>query len=143
MWTSEDFPGADNVPWQLLIRARFAHQVDAVVASTVVRTMSHYADDRAADHIAKVALAAVERSRQVGQELSPEDRVLMLERVADWDGDICPPWWRWPWPPRPRRLEDINDPLVYEALSRVLTFAKAVGSDVLNESLRELEHEFQ
>ena len=40
MWTQDDFPGADHVPWQLLIRARFVHEIDAVIASRVVTRLA-------------------------------------------------------------------------------------------------------
>jgi hypothetical protein len=29
MWDVDRFPGAEHVPWQLLIRARYAHELDA------------------------------------------------------------------------------------------------------------------
>ena len=35
MWDPEGFPGADTVPWPLLIRARYQFELDAVIAGGV------------------------------------------------------------------------------------------------------------
>ena len=57
MWTPDDFPGADNVPWQLLIRARFAHEIDAIIGSIAINAVGRVA---AADVVAKVVQVANE-----------------------------------------------------------------------------------
>jgi len=60
MWDPEHVPGVDHVPWQLLIRARFAHELDAVLASVVVERFG--------------AVVSVEVTRKVAETLLTRDR---------------------------------------------------------------------
>ncbi len=138
MWTEDGFPAADNVPWQLLIRARFAHEIEGYVASTVVRGVSHFAGARLSAEVAKVALDAVAESRRSPVELGAEERVRILNAVADWDGEICPPWWPWPFPPRPKHLGDIDDPLIFEVLGAAIELARSVGAKGLAQNLAQV-----
>src|SRR5699024_2014550 len=100
MWTQEDFPGADKVPWQLLIRARFVKELDALVATTIVNKVAQVASAKV---VAQVATAAAEAMRAApADKLSRTARSEALTAMADFI-DICPPWWPWPWPwPGPR-----------------------------------------
>lgn len=99
MWTADEFPGAEKVPWQLLIRARYVHDIDAFVATTIVQQVTQVATLDVATKIAAVAAESV----QVDQAEKLERKVLAdaLSAVADFL-DICPPWPPWPRPPWPR-----------------------------------------
>lgn len=134
MWTSEDFPGADHVPWQFLIRARYQFELDSAIASMVVRAAERVAPRALALDIAK---AAFEGSRFGGRDEAPaEQRIAVLSMVADWDGELCPRWWPWPWPgPRRDDLLDIGDPLTTIVLERALALVEAGGSEQLAKTL--------
>ena len=65
MWDPEHFPGADNVPWPLLIRARYQFEVDAIVASVIVRNVAALGTAAIAEEIGLAAAKAVAVSREV------------------------------------------------------------------------------
>jgi hypothetical protein len=131
MWAPDDFPGADNVPWPLLIRARFAHQVDSLVASVVIDRLSRAAS---VDLLRDLATAAHQVSRK-GEELPADQHVEVLRAFADFD-DICPPWWPRRWPPRPKGLEDLFDPAVNEILEASIALVGTAGSGELQGEFR-------
>ena len=131
MWSSEDFPGADQVPWPYLIRARYQFEVDAVIASMVARAALIVAPRGFG---AKIAKAAVESTRFGGgrEEAPAERRVAMLNLVADWDGDLCPkprPW------PRFDELTEIGDPSIVIVLERAMALLEVAGSEQLQKAL--------
>lgn len=130
MWDSDNFPGADHVPWQLLIRARFANEIDRVVASTVVHAVSGVAPVRVATEIASAASAGT----AVGIKATPEQRVAALEAAADFE-DICPPPRHWPPRPHPHWLDELGDPISSLVLAKALDLVRAAGSDELNKTL--------
>ena len=66
MWDSDNFPGADNVPWQLLIRARFAHEIDAILASVVVARVGAVASVDITRQVAAVAQGVIAAERGEG-----------------------------------------------------------------------------
>lgn len=150
MWTAEDFPGADKVPWQLLIRARFVREVDAFVATAIVNKVAQVASVEVA---ARVATAAAEAMKSVpADKLNRTTRTDALSAVADYI-DICPPWWPWPWPgPRPPRWFDgresqfdkIGSPYQGLVLEGSLQLLERAGSPQLQEQLggvlREVGH---
>lgn len=160
MWTQEDFPGADQVPWQLLIRARFVKEVDALVATTIVNQLAQVAS---ADVITKVATAAAEAMHAApGDKLSRTARSEAITAMADFI-DICPPWpwprpwpwppgpWPWPWPGpwpwtdgRENPLEKIGSPYEGLVLEGALDLLGRAGSAQLQERLggvlKELGH---
>ncbi|SOC53582.1 hypothetical protein [Ornithinimicrobium cerasi] len=146
MWTPESFPGADKVPWQLLIRARYVREVDAFVASTIVGQVAHVAS---LDDAARVATAAAEATRAMPAErLSRTARGDALIAVADFI-DICPPWpwpWPWPWPGpwpgpwpwfegRENPFEKIGSPYQGIVLEGALDLLGRAGSPQLHEQL--------
>lgn len=138
MWAPDDFPGADNVPWQLLIRARFEHEIDAVVSHVVVASLGPLLAVKKAHHLAGAAskfnAAIGDKQNQV--ELSAEQRINALNAFADWDGEICPRWWpRPPFPPRRRWTEDFDDPIVGIALDVSARLVGAAGSAQLGGEL--------
>lgn len=114
MWTADDFPGAENVPWQLLIRARFAHEVDAVIASMVVGQLGARLSDKHA-----VTLARSATVRASAEPATADQKVGVLSLVASWeDGEICPKNWPFRWPPRRRGFEEFSDPITLIGLAR-------------------------
>jgi len=134
MWSPEDFPGANNVPWQLLIRARYAHELDAFIASAAVQAIAHVAPQATLKEAAAAAFGAVERSSREPVKVTDKQKLRVLSLVADWeDGDICPKWW--PWPPRPHSIDEIGDPAVFLVVREVLDFVGKAGSEQLGAAL--------
>lgn len=147
MWTAEDFPGADKVPWQLLIRARLVREVDAFVATTIVGEVARVAST---DVAVRVATAASEALRQSPAKKVPgEVRIAAASAVADFI-DICPPWpwpWPWPWPgpgpwpgpwpwaDREGRWEQVGHPYESLVLQGALELLDTAGSGPLQEQL--------
>jgi hypothetical protein len=113
MWTPDDFPGADNVPWQLLIRARFAHEIDAIIASLVVNQLGARLGRAQATRL--VEAAVVKRGKDTA---TAEQKVAVISQLADWDGEICPPNWPFRWPPKKRGFEELSDPITVIGLAR-------------------------
>ncbi len=140
MWTPDDFPGADHVPWQLLIRARLAHELDAVIASLVVRQVGAVIGDKHA-----MVLARSARVARSGEKAGAEQKVGALSLLADWDGEICPPNWPFRWPPRKRGFEELDDPIAVLGIDRALelvTFGSAGLQQSLGGALKELAGQF-
>jgi hypothetical protein len=87
MWDPEHFPGADNVPWQLLIRARFQYELDAVIASPIVRNIAALGSESLANEVGLAATKAVALSRQSnGQDKANRSESMMsvLSEFDDW-----------------------------------------------------------
>jgi len=130
MWTSDDFPGADHVPWQLLIRARYQYQVDAVIAAMVARAALQVAPRSVCTQVAKAAMEAMSFGGR--EEVPAERRIAMLETVADWDGELCPR--PFPWPHRDELFE-VGDPTTVIVAERAAAILAAAGSDQLQKAL--------
>lgn len=134
MWTVDDFPGAGNVPWQLLIRARFAHEVDAIIGSIVVDAVGRVASEQVVVRVAQVANDAL-----AGREpVKTGPRQVLTALVAaddfdDWCGTKWPGWWRRP--PRPKWVEEIGDPMSKVVIARAAELVSVAGSSELQESL--------
>jgi len=144
MWTYDDFPGADSVPWQLLIRARFQYQIDAIIASSVVHTIAKVATADVTAKVAEVAAQAVTRAAADQGEVSGERRGQFMDAVANWDGELCPRWWRYfPVPPKPRWIEEFGDPMFLVTIGQALEFVNAAGSPGLQGSLGAVLTELQ
>ncbi len=134
MWSSEYFPGASHVPWQLLIRARYAHEVDAVVASIAVSAVSAVASASVADEVARAGRgAALDQERTPA---TPDQQLTALTALADFD-DWCGTWWRHWWGPgpRPHVLDDAGDPIASLVLDRVASLVENAGSPALRRTL--------
>jgi hypothetical protein len=134
MWSSEDFPGAREVPWPELIRARYQFEVDAIVASVVLRAVAQVASTELTERVAE---AALEGARFDGErvEAPAERRLGMLETISDWDGDLCP---RFRWPPRPpRRDDELGDPMLGFVLDKAASLVQGAGSEQLQKVLGE------
>ena len=134
MWTPEDFPGADHVPWQLLIRARFVYELDAVVASHVVHALAQVLPAKAVAEFAHVATRAAASAPQ--EKVGQETAFAALSAYADFDDWCGTKWPRWPFPfPGPRHLDDVIDPLAVATLERARAFVAAAGSPELQKGL--------
>jgi hypothetical protein len=130
MWRSDDFPG-DNVPWQLLIRARYVHEIDAIVASIVYHQIAAVASTEVARQVAEAGQSAVHSSDRA----TAEQKVSALSAVMDWDGPICgtryPGWW----PHGPHRFEELSDPIIKVVLARAAELVNRAGSEELQKNL--------
>jgi hypothetical protein len=135
MWTAEDFPGADSVPWQLLIRARYAHELDAVVASVVLSRLEHVVADATIERLARAARVGAEvRAGGGGEKAGAESVLSVLRATYDFD-DWCGTAWRRPPFPRPRWRDELDDPLAGLVIERALELVTAAGSPALQETL--------
>jgi hypothetical protein len=133
MWDIDNFPGADHVPWQLLIRARLVREIDAVIASTVVRSVAQVASGKVTHTVTRAAQAGLDEGNREqassGQRLAAFDAVLDFD---DWCGTRPRPW---PWPgPRPH-FEDLSDPIAEVVLGQALELVQRAGSEQLQKSL--------
>jgi hypothetical protein len=130
MWTPEDFPGAENVPWQLLIRARYVHEIDALVASVVFNKIAAVASTDVAVAVAQAARSAVPSS----EHATAEHKVAALSAVMDFDGPLCgtryPGWWH-----GPHRLEGVSDPIASVVLAKAAELVNRAGSEELQKNL--------
>src|SRR6218665_299279 len=134
MWDPEHFPGADHVPWQLLIRARFVYELDAVIASHVVHALGQVLPAKAVAEFAHLATRVVAASPhdKVGQESA----FAALSAYADFDDWCGTKWPRWPFPwPGPRRFDDLVDPIAITTLAHAKEVVSAAGSPELQKGL--------
>jgi hypothetical protein len=131
MWDIDNFPGADHVPWQLLIRARLVHELDAVIASAIVREVSEVASSKVAHHVARAAQeAVVEGSRE---QASSEQRIAAFDAMLDFDDWCGTPPRRWPGP-RPH-FDDLSDPIAEVVLRQAFDLVQRAGSEQLQKTL--------
>ena len=132
MWDIDNFPGADHVPWQLLIRARLVHELDAAVASTIVRQVSEVASSKVTHAVTRAAYeGSVSGNRE---EASGEQRLAAFDAVLDFDDWCGTPWpHRWPGP-RPH-FDDLSDPITDIVLDKALELVRRAGSEELQKTL--------
>ncbi|MCS0500430.1 hypothetical protein [Protaetiibacter mangrovi] len=133
MWTPDDFPGADHVPWQLLIRARFVREIDAVVASQVVRALGAVIPAKAAVELSHAATRAVAAAPE--ERIGAEGSVRAMSAYADFDDWCGTRWPHWPFPVPPRRIDELVDPIAVAVLGRARDFVAAAGSPELQKGL--------
>jgi len=135
MWDPEHFPGVDNVPWQLLIRARYAHELDAVLASVVVERIGAVASVDVTRKVAEVAMNAVSRQ---GDKATSATKVRAMSAIADFD-DWCGTHWPRPWPPKKNGLfDDLGDPMTTLVIEQAHALVRAGGTDGLQKALGEV-----
>jgi len=133
MWDPDNFPGADHVPWQLLIRARYAHELDAVLASVVVARVGAVASVEITRKVAEVAAQAISADRE---KVSAATKVRAMSAAADFDDWWCGTPWPRHWPPKPHGLfDDLSDPIAGLVIEQALTMVRGGGSEALQKSL--------
>jgi hypothetical protein len=133
MWDPDSFPGADHVPWQLLIRARYAHELDAVLASVVVARVGAVASVEIARKVAEVATHGLSPD---AEKVTASTKVRALSAAADFDDWWCGTPWPRHWPPKPHGVfDDLSDPLAELVIDQALTMVRAGGSEALQKSL--------
>jgi len=142
MWDPEHFPGADNVPWELLIRARFVRELDAIVASRITRALTEVLPAKTVARFAQTATQAVAAAPR--EELDGETTKRAFTAFVDFD-DWCGtgrPKWPLPWP-RPNWDEllrevirhEFVDPLAVATIDRAQLFLEGAGSPDLQKQL--------
>ena len=133
MWDPDNFPGADQVPWQLLIRARFAHELDAVLASVVVARVGAVSSVEITRKVAEVATQAIAGDRE---KATAATRARALSAAADFDDWWCGTPWPRHWPPKPHSsFDDLSDPIAGLVIEQALTMVRAGGSEGLQKTL--------
>ena len=140
MWDPDNFPGADHVPWQLLIRARYAHEIDAVIASYVVARIGAVASAELTFKIAEVASQTMPAERVKATATARLNALSAIADFDDWPWCGTPPWPRH-WPPKPRGFDDLSDAVLPLVLERAAAFVRAGGSEQLQGSLGEVLNE--
>jgi hypothetical protein len=118
-----------------LIRARYVHEIDAVLASTVVEHIGTVASVE----IARVVATAAQRAVAEGgrDKAAPEQRVAAFDAALEWD-DWCGTPWPHRWPPRPKLgFDDLSDPVAQLVIGKALELVRAGGSDLLQKTLGE------
>jgi hypothetical protein len=133
MWDPDNFPGADNVPWQLLIRARYAYEIDAILASVVVARVGAVAS---VDVARKVAMVAADVATAEREETTATAKVQALSAAAEFDEWYCGNSWPRHWPPKPHGVfDDLGDPIAGLVIEQALTMVRAGGSETLQKTL--------
>jgi len=131
MWSQEDFP-TGNIPFQLLIRARYVHEIDAVVGSVILKTLEDVASREVAVAVSTAANAAVFGRHD--EKVDAEHALSAMSALADFD-DWCGTYWpRWRGP-RPHRFDGVDDPIASVILSRAADLVGVAGSETLQKSL--------
>ncbi|SDJ24983.1 hypothetical protein SAMN05444157_2463 [Frankineae bacterium MT45] len=131
MWDVDNFPGAGNVPWQLLIRARYSYEVDAVVASAVQHAVGQVASGKVVEQIARAASLAAAQSAADAPKASGEQRGSAIVALFDFD-DFCGTW---PHRPRPHYVDNFGDAATSAILPAAAELVRLAGSDVLQKTL--------
>lgn len=132
MWDIDHFPGAENVPWPLLIRARLVHELDAALASTVVRQVSLVASKKVSRVVAAAAHEAVAGGNR--EPATAEQRISAFDAVLDFDDWCGTPWpHRWPGP-RPH-FDELSDPIAEVVIARAAELVRRGGSEELQKTL--------
>ncbi len=129
MWASDDFPGASNVPWQLLIRARQQDEVDAALASAVVHAVAQVGSREQVVNIARAAHAGL-AAREFAASASSEERLAAIDAAAIFD-DYCGNGYH---PPKPHQIDEVGDPAVVGVLNAARQLVLA-GSENLQKSI--------
>jgi hypothetical protein len=132
MWDADNFPGAENVPWQLLIRARLVREIDAVLASAIVSQVGAVASKKVTHAVAMSAQAGIAGANR--EQASTEQRVAAFDAALDFD-DWCGTSWPHRWPPRPKGMDDLADPITEVVLGKALELVRLAGSEELQKTL--------
>lgn len=123
----------DYVPWPLLIRAKFVHEIDAVLASIIIERVGQVASAAVTRKLVEAAHAGV--GKVEAKVATAEQRVMALNAVLDWD-DWCGTPWPRHWPPHHGLgFDDVSDPITTVLKAKSLDLVKVAGSEHLQVSL--------
>ena len=119
-----------GLPWQLIIRARYVDEIDALLASIIAARVAQVASAETAHAVA----SAAQRAGRVSQrrEASAEQRVAAFEAIADWEDNWC---WTWPHPWPGPRFDDVSDALAGMVMAHAAELVKVGGSEQLQVTL--------
>jgi hypothetical protein len=131
MWDIDHFPGADHVPWQLLIRARLVDEIDAVLASAIVRQVGAVASHEVAHAVARAAGEALAGANR--EPATAKQRLAAFDAALEFDDWCGTPWPHWHGP-RPR-YDDLTDPIAEVVLGKALDLVRQGGSEDLQKTL--------
>ena len=132
MWDIDNFPGADNVPWQLLIRARLVREIDAVIASTIVRQIGAVASHEVAHVVARAAEGAIADGNR--EPATTDQRVAAFDAALEFD-DWCGTPWPHRWPGPKPKYDDLFDPIAEVVIARAGDLVRQGGSEELQKTL--------
>lgn len=128
MFSPDDNIDFKTIPWQLLIRARYAYEVDAIVASTVARRVSEVASTNVAQAVTAAARESVSGGNR--EHAAPESKVAALSALADWEDNWCGT----PYPHHPH-FGQLGDPIAEVVLGQALEVVRRAGSEELQKTL--------
>lgn len=132
MWDVDNFPGAGNVPWQLLIRARVQREIDAAVATAVTRIVGQCASAHVAARVARAAVEGVSGGPVRSEPTSSDQRANAIVKLIEFD-DYCGTGVRQFHPPHPHGswLDEFGEASAAVVLPAAVDLVRAVGSDHL------------
>lgn len=122
-----------HVPWQLLIRARTASEVDSLIASVV---LGRLAEVGSVEVVRLVAEAAHGIRGAATEPATAEQKMTALSAVADFDDWYCGNGPRRPWPHRGDVLDTVSDPVISIVAEGARELVKA-GSPALQKTVGE------
>jgi hypothetical protein len=122
-----------HVPWQLLIRARTASEVDSLIASVVLGRIAEIGSVETVRFVAEAAQAARGASTEPA---TAEQKLSALSAVADFDDWYCGNGPRRPWPHRGDVLDTVSDPVISIVAEGARELVKA-GSPALQKTVGE------
>jgi hypothetical protein len=122
-----------HVPWQLLIRARTASEVDSLIASVVLGRLTEVGS---VETVRLVAEAAHGVRGAATEPATAEQKLTALSAVADFDDWYCGNGPRRPWPHRGDVLDTISDPVISIVAEGARELVKA-GSPALQKTVGE------
>jgi hypothetical protein len=122
-----------HVPWQLLIRARTASEVDSLIASVV---LGRLAEVGSVDTVRLVAEAAQGVRGVATEPATAEQKLTALSAIADFDDWYCGNGPRRPWPHRGDVLDTVSDPVISIVAEGARELVKA-GSPALQKTVGE------
>jgi hypothetical protein len=122
-----------HVPWQLLIRARTASEVDSLIASVV---LGRLAEVGSVDTVRLVAEAAHGVRGVATEPATAEQKLTALSAIADFDDWYCGNGPRRPWPHRGDVLDTVSDPVISIVAEGARELVKA-GSPALQKTVGE------
>jgi hypothetical protein len=119
MLSPVDVVNGEPMPFPYIVRARYQFQIDGVIAGTVLRAIAPVAPRHQTSVVAAAAVDAVEASRDRGDEVDDDRRLVSLDALSEWESPSpVSPW---------SRLHDV--------VVRSLQLVNAAGSETLRATL--------